>query len=498
MYRKMTEKMIRFIQKNPTAFHVADTIRTVLKEHGYEELLESRPWNLQKGHGYFVCRNGSSILAFQIGNDLDDYSFNIAAAHTDSPMFKLKEKAELEVCSHYTRLDTEGYGGMICSTWMDRPLSIAGRLLIRTAGGSVSSVLVNLDRDLVLIPSEAIHMDRSVNDGRAFNKQVDMLPLFCGSAEKGSLMKLIAQDAGVEESQILGSDLYVYSRQAPAIWGRDEEFVSSGRLDDQQCVFSILEGFLSGENDAAAAGKRTDNAATDSAGTTDMRTGGTAAGSAETDGTAAAAETHTDPAAALQKHPRIINNRSVNVMACFDNEEVGSGTRQGAKSTFLADTLRRISLSLGKNEEEYLRAIASSFMISADNAHAVHPNHPEHTDDANHTFMNGGVAVKSHAGQKYTSDGISIALLRAIADKAQVPLQFFSNRSDAAGGSTLGNLAMTQASVKCVDIGVPQLAMHSSYETAGVKDTLYMVRLIGTFYRSHFSETESGGVQITM
>ncbi len=461
MYRKMTEKMIRFIQKNPTAFHVTDTIRTVLKEHGYEELLESRPWNLQKGHGYFVCRNGSSILAFQIGNDLDDYSFNIAAAHTDSPMFKLKEKAELEVCSHYTRLDTEGYGGMICSTWMDRPLSIAGRLLIRTAGDAVSSVLVNLDRDLVLIPSEAIHMDRSVNDGRAFNKQVDMLPLFCGSAEKGSLMKLIAQEAGVEESQILGSDLYVYSRQAPAIWGRDGEFVSSGRLDDQQCVFSILEGFLSGEGDAAAAGMGTDGTAP-------------------------------------QKQPRIINNRSVNVMACFDNEEVGSGTRQGAKSTFLADTLRRISLSLGKNEEEYLRAIASSFMISADNAHAVHPNHPEHTDDANHTFMNEGVAVKSHAGQKYTSDGVSIALLRTIADKAQVPLQFFSNRSDAAGGSTLGNLAMTQASVKCVDIGVPQLAMHSSYETAGVKDTLYMVRLIGTFYRSHFSETESGGVQITM
>lgn len=472
MYREMAEKMIRFIQKNPTAFHVVDTIRHTLREHGYEELSESRPWELQEGRGYFVCRSGSSILAFQVGDCLENYSFNIAAAHTDSPIFKLKEKAELEVCSHYTKLNTEGYGGMICSTWMDRPLSIAGRVLVRREDGTIAPVLVNLERDLVLIPSEAIHMDRSVNEGRAFNKQIDMLPLFSGAAEKGSLQKLIAEEPGVKGAQILGSDLYVYNRQAPAIWGREEEFVSSARLDDQECVFAILEGFLAANSRPAA-----DSAA----------------------GTAAcrrACVTNPGTADPLAIHPHTPGSSSINVMACFDSEEVGSCTRQGAQSTFLSDVLHRICFSLGGNEEDYLRAIASSFMLSADNAHAVHPNHPERTDDENHTFMNEGVAVKSHAGQKYTSDGLSIALLRTLAGRAGTPLQFFSNRSDAAGGSTLGNLAMIQTSVRCADIGLPQLAMHSAYETAGVKDVLYMVRLMKTFYQSHFSEAEDGAVRI--
>lgn len=438
MYREMTEKMVSFIQKNPTAFHTAASIRAALLEQGFTELSESSPWTLKRGQGYFVCRSGSSIIAFRIGTELDDCSFSIAATHSDSPSFKLKERAELEVCGHYTKLNTEGYGGMICSTWMDRPLSIAGRILLRCPDGTISPQLVSLDRDLVLIPSEAIHMNRSVNDGHTFNKQVDMLPLFCGKSEKGALMRLIAEEAGAEASQILGSDLYLYSRQAPSIWGAEEEFVSSGRLDDQQCVFAVLEGFLSGKND-----------------------------------------------------------RSIGVMACFDNEEVGSGTKQGAASTFLPDVLRRINLALGRSEEEYLRALASSFMISADNAHAVHPNFPEHTDPENHTFMNEGVVVKSHAGQKYASDAASIALLRVLADEAQIPLQYFSNRSDAAGGSTLGNILMSQVSVKCVDIGLPQLSMHSCYETAGVKDTWYMVQLLKAFYGSHFSESGSGAMRIT-
>lgn len=436
MFRKITEEMLSFIQKNPTAFHTTASLKAILQENGFTGLLESEKWNLEPGRGYFVCRNDSSIIAFRLGTDLDRYSFNIAASHTDSPVFKLKEITEMDVSGKYTKLNTEGYGGMICSTWMDRPLSIAGRALVRQADGSIASVLVDFDRDLVLIPNVAIHMDRQVNENCSFNKQTDMLPLFAGQ-EKGDLSALLAQELGVEKSQILGSDLYLYNRDRPAVWGCHEEFVSSGRLDDQQCAFSSLKGFL----DAA-------------------------------------------------------NPMSVNVLACFDNEEVGSGTKQGAASTFLDDTLRRINLALGKDQEDYLRALASSFMLSADNAHAVHPNHPEHTDKNNCTYMNEGVVVKSHAGQKYTSDGMSIAVVKELAARADVPLQYFANRSDKVGGSTLGNIAMSHVSVKCVDIGLPQLAMHSCYETAGIKDTWYMVQLMREFYGSHFEEAANGALRI--
>lgn len=435
--RKLSEEMLAFVGKNPTAFHTVESVRKILNEHGYEELLESREWNLRPGGNYYVCRNGSSILAFQIGTELDNYNFQIIASHTDSPAFKVKEKAELRTGGKYTRLNTEGYGGMICSTWMDRPLSIAGRVLVRGEDGSIQTRLLDFERDLVLIPSVAIHMNREVNEKASFNKQVDMMPLFAGGTEEGALQRLIAGELGVEEDRILGSDLYLYSREHASVWGCQGEFVSSGRLDDQQCVFASLKALLEGKN-----------------------------------------------------------SRSINVMACFDNEEVGSGTKQGADSTFLYDVLKRISLGLGKDESDYLRALASSFMLSADNAHAVHPNHPEHTDAENCVYMNEGVVVKSHAGQKYTSDGMSIALVRELAKKAGVPLQYFANRSDKAGGSTLGNIAMAHVSMNSVDIGIPQLAMHSAYETAGVKDTWYMVQLMKQLYLSHLEETDSGVMKI--
>jgi aspartyl aminopeptidase len=437
MYRTISEEMLEFIQKNPTAFHVVSTICDTLKANGYEELSESRAWELVPGHSYYVCRNGSSIIAFQMGSELADYSFHVVASHTDSPAFKLKEKAELKACGKYTKLNTEGYGGMICSTWMDRPLSIAGRVLVRGADGTIASKLLDFHRDLVLIPSVAIHMNRNANDGFAYNKQIDLLPLFSADTKEGALSALIAEELGVEKDAILGSDLYLYNREKPSIWGLDNEFVSSGRLDDQQCVFASLKALL------------------------------------------------------LGGHPKTIN-----VMACFDNEEVGSGTKQGADSTFLADTLKRINLALGKDENDYLRAIASSFLLSADNAHAVHPNHPEHTDDGNCTYMNEGVVVKSHAGQKYTSDGMSIAVVRELAARANVPLQYFANRSDKVGGSTLGNIAMAHVSMNAVDIGLPQLAMHSSYETAGIRDTYYMVELMREFYSSHLSERAPGMIRI--
>ncbi|WP_154888809.1 M18 family aminopeptidase [Longibaculum muris] len=438
MYKEISKELVSFIQKSPTAFHAVEQMRSLLKDNGYEELLEGKKWHIEPGHRYFVTRNNSSIIALNLGTQLDNYSFNVAASHSDSPTFKLKENAELEVRGKYTQLNTEGYGGMLCATWFDRPLSIAGRVLVKE-GDSYITRLLKIDRDLVLIPNVAIHMNRAVNDGFAYNKQVDLLPLFGGTETKaGDLKALIAKELNVNEEDICGEDLYLYNRMSPSIWGAHEEFISSPQLDDLQCAFTSLQGFLKGSND-----------------------------------------------------------QSINVFACFDNEEVGSGTKQGAASTFLYDVLHRINNALGKDDEDYYRALAASFMLSADNAHAVHPNHPEKTDVNNCVYMNEGVVVKSHAGQKYTSDGVSIAVFKGICEKAGVPVQFFANRSDVVGGSTLGNIAMAQVSMNSVDIGLPQLAMHSSYETAGIKDTYYMIQVMEEFFNSHIEETSAHELKVT-
>lgn len=431
MYKKISQEMTAFLKDCPTAFHAVRNIGEELEEHGFERLRESGKWDLKPGGKYYVTRNDSSIIAFNIGTKLEDYSFHIAASHSDFPTFKIKENAEIEVKSKYMQLNTEGYGGMICSTWFDRPLSVAGRVIVKE-GEFFASKLVNIDRDLLMIPSMAIHMNRAVNDGCAYNKQVDMLPLFGGGdSEKGDFRRLIAEAAGVPEESVYGSDLYLYNREEPSVWGAKEEFISAQHLDDLQCAYATLKGFLDGHQE-----------------------------------------------------------KNVNVYACFDNEEVGSGTKQGAGSTFLYDVLKRIHMGLGKSEEDYYRAVSGSFMISADNAHAVHPNHPEKTDVGNCVYMNEGIVVKSHAGQKYTSDAVSIALFREICKRADVPVQFFANRSDEAGGSTLGNISSAKVSLNTVDIGMPQLAMHSAYETAGIKDTLYMIKAAAQFFTTHFCEKD--------
>ena len=438
MDKKISQELMAFIKQSPTAFHAVDNMKKMLKENDYEELLEGQAWKIKPGKRYFVSRNNSSIIAFNLGSKLDKYSFNVAASHSDSPTFKIKENAEIEIKGKYTQLNTEGYGGMLCATWFDRPLSIAGRVLIQE-GNSYITKLVNIDRDLVMIPNVAIHMNRAVNDGFAYNKQIDMLPLFGGSDSKaGDLKHLIAEQLNVADENIYGMDLYLYNRMEPSIWGVNEEFISCSQLDDLQCAYASLQGFLKGSND-----------------------------------------------------------QSINVFACFDNEEVGSGTKQGAGSTFLYDILKRVNNALGKNDEEFYQALASSFMLSADNAHAVHPNHPEKTDVNNCVYLNEGVVVKSHAGQKYTSDALSIAVFKGLCKKANVPVQFFANRSDALGGSTLGNIAMAQVSMNCVDIGLPQLAMHSSYETTGIKDTYYMIKVMEEFFNSHIEETSAHELKFT-
>ena len=437
MFKRVSEELLSFIQKSPSCFHAVSTISSMLRDAGYTELKECDAWKLEKGGKYFTTRNGSSVIAFAIGKDLDDYHFQITSSHSDSPTFKVKEHAELKGKGGYMQLNTEGYGGMLCATWMDRPLSIAGRVLVRE-GDALVGKLLSFDRDLVLIPNVAIHMNREVNNGLKYNNQVDLLPLFsAGECEEGDFRRLIAQELGCEDQDIFGMDLYLVNRMAPSVWGAKEEFISSPKLDDLQCAFTSLKAMLAGNNDHA-----------------------------------------------------------INVYACFDNEEVGSGTKQGALSTFLNDVLNRINDNLGHTREDYYRAVAKSFMVSCDNAHAVHPNHPEKTDAENCTYMNKGIVIKFSANQKYTTDAVSSAVFSRICEKAGVPVQHFANRSDMAGGSTLGNLSSQQVSLHTVDIGLAQLAMHSSYETAGIKDTAYMIQALSAFYECNLRISGSERIEV--
>ena len=413
--------LLRFIENSPSTFHVVDNLATCLVNAGFTRLYEQDTWALESGKNYFVCRNNSSIIAFKLPQS-PFVGFNIVASHSDSPTFKIKENAQIVVNEEYVSLNTERYGGMIMSTWLDRPLSVAGRVMVKT-GKEYKQKLVNIDKDLLIIPSLAIHMDRTVNDGKKFNPQVDMLPLFGDISAKGQFMSLIAKEAGVEEADIISHDLFLYNRQKGCVLGANGEYVASGRLDDLQCAYASAQGFINSQV-----------------------------------------------------------NESVGVLAVFDNEEVGSSTKQGAASTLLFDVLQRINSGFGRNNEDYLRALASSFMISADNAHAVHPNQPSVADPTNKPYINKGIVIKYNANQKYTSDGVSAAIFKGILQDINVKYQSFTNRSDMLGGSTLGNISNTNVSLNTVDIGLPQLAMHSAYETAGVQDTLDFIKVCEKFY----------------
>lgn len=425
------EELFQFIENSPSCFHAIETIREKLNDEGFIELVEGRSWQIEKGKKYYVTRNLSSIIAFKIPeNDLKN--FHIVASHSDSPTFKIKENAEIEVNNKYVKLNTEKYGGMICSTWFDRPLSIAGRILVKE-GNLVKTHLVNIDKDLVIIPNLAIHMNRAVNDGYKYNAQIDMLPLYGDNTSKGSLMKTVAQSVGVEEDSILGTDLFLYNRMRGTKIGANSEYISSPRLDDLECAYASLSAFLS--------------------------------------------ET---------------NSNSASVYCVFDNEEVGSGTKQGADSTLLYDVLRRINMCLGNSEEDYYKLIASSFMISADNAHALHPNYSDKSDPTNKVYINDGIVIKYNANQKYTTDAVSASIFKSICDSVNVPYQTFTNRSDILGGSTLGNISNAHVSLNTIDIGLAQLAMHSTYETAGAKDVTYLIEALKAFYNTSIEQVEDG------
>ena len=412
MTHTSVQPLLDFIAASPSCYHVVSNLAARLTAEGYTPLSERDRWTLTPGGRYFVTRNSSSILAFRVPRKLTG-GFMMAAAYSDSPAFKSKENAELRD-NGYIRLNTEKYGGMLMATWFDRPLSVAGRLFVRE-NGAIAEKLVNVDRDLLVIPSVAIHMNRNANDGMKYQANIDTVPLFSAEDPDAAILPLAAEAAGVRPEDVLGQDLFLYCRGCGTVLGAHGEYILSPKLDDLACVWGCTEGFLSAGDSG-----------------------------------------------------------SLPVLCIFDNEEVGSATKQGAASTFLRDTLRRISLALGQDEEAFQTTLARSFLVSADNAHAIHPDHPEYADRGNCPRMNGGVVIKFNANQRYATDGRSCAVFRAACAEAGVPVQLMANRSDLPGGSTLGSIAGTLVPVSTVDIGLAQLAMHSSWETMGAQDCAYL------------------------
>lgn len=432
---KMTEGLFRFIDNSPTAFHAVSNAAEMLEKAGYARITGEEAAGVKPGGRYYTVRNDSALIAFRIPEG-EIKGIRIVASHSDSPCFKVKETPEMDVEGRYVKLNAEGYGVMIMSTWLDRPLSIAGRVVVKEDGKLVTRLL-NIDRDLCVIPNVAIHFNREINKGFAYIPQVDLLPLYGGGdgeekEKKNSLKKLCADTLGIEEEQILASDLYLYCREKGRRMGVEGEFIGSPRLDDLQCAYGTLMGFLAsekGKEDRAAAGEY---------------------GA---------------------------------VYALFDNEEIGSGTKQGADSTFLSDIIDCICDACGRNGMQKRDILSESFLLSADNAHGVHPNHPEKSDPTNRPYLNGGIVLKFQGSQKYTTDAYSAAVIRDICREQDIPCQNFANRADVPGGSTLGNISSAHVSIPAADIGLAQLAMHSAFETAGEKDTEYLVRLCQGFFR---------------
>ena len=376
---------------------------------GFIKLDESKKWNIEPEKNYYIIRNTSSIIAIKIPSNIKDVGFNIVASHSDSPCYKLKPNATInDVRNNYTKLNTEGYGGMIATTWLDRPLGIAGRVFVEK-NDEIKEELITLEETLV-IPNVAIHLSKD----QTLNPQIDMLPLLgeANNSFESVLSKYV-------DGKVLSNDLFLYNKEKAMLSGLNNEYLMSGRLDDLECAYTSVEALIKS------------------------------------------------------------NPSNIAVCAVFNNEEVGSTSANGADSQFLVDTLNRIADALSF---DIYQALASSFIISADNAHAVHPNHPEKSDSTNMVYMNKGVVVKHQASLRYTTDALSEAIFKKICNLIDVPYQDYTNRSDMRGGSTLGAISQSHLSIPSVDIGLAQLAMHSIYETCGVKDIEYMVKVLNKFY----------------
>ena len=412
-----------FLDASHSMFHAQNYLVETLKAEGYTRLPENEAWNLVPGGKYYISRGGAAIIAFRIPSQ-QPKGFMMSASHCDHPGFKVKENFDL--VGTYTRMAVERYGGTLMFTWLDRPLSIAGRVTVETATG-IESKLIDIDKDLLLIPNVAIHMNRGVNDGYKWNPAVDMLPLVGGKESAGKLQQLLEQEAG---GKILGHDLFLYPRQKSTVWGVADEFISSTVLDDLECAWGCTRGFLMAEETA-----------------------------------------------------------SVPVLCVFDSEEVGSGSVQGAASMLLPDVLRRICEVTGWNLDQML---AQSFMVSADNAHAIHPNHPEYADPTNAPVLGQGIVLKHNANLMYCTDGVSASVFRKVCSKAGAKVQTYYNRADIPGGSTLGRISLGKVSILTADLGLPQLAMHSCYETAAVADVTALEDAMASFYGTYLEVTDNG------
>lgn len=423
------DELMSFLDSAPVNFLAVETMRRKLEAADFIRLEQSEPWHIEDGGKYYVVKNGSAIFAFIAGTGAPSDGFKIISAHSDSPGFRIKPNAEIAAPGDVIKLNTEVYGGPILYTWFDRPLSIAGRVILRSHDPlHPEHQLINFERPLLTIPHLAIHFNRAVNEGNPLSKQKDMLPVIAminDTVEKNDyLLNLVADQLGVDKSEILDFDLSLYDTTKACLVGANDEFLTSGRLDDLSMAYSAMTALLESEE------------------------GGT----------------------------------MTRVMAIFDNEETGSGTKQGAASPELDYILRRITAALGGDEEDYMRAIANSFMVSADNAHGIHPNYPEKQDPTNHPRLGGGPVIKINANCKYMTDADSAAVFRVVCEQAGVPYQYFVNHSDVAGGSTLGNILTSQIPLRGVDMGAALWAMHSVRETASAIDHEYIIAAFTEFY----------------
>ena len=410
----MLHSLLHYIKKSPDCFHAVDTLAAMLDQAGYVRLQEGS-WDLESGGAYYTVRNGSSLIAFRVPVQ-QPRGFLLTGSHSDSPCFRLRDHADLG--GAYARLSVERYGGMINACWLDRPLSVAGRVLVRQEN-RIAVRLVDFETPMALIPNVAIHLNRDVNNAAKYEAHRDLLPLYGGKG--ASFRQALAEKLGCGPDEILTTDLFVYNPQDGVVWGPEGEFVSAPRLDDLACVFACAQGFLM------------------------------------------AAERDFIP-----------------VLGVFDNEEIGSNTKQGAESMFLPDTLQAICEALGLTQGAYRRMLTQSMMLSCDNGHGLHPNHPELADAQEAPVLNGGVVIKH--SPRYATDGLSAAVFAELCARAHVPVQHYSNRPDQAVGSTLGNIANTKTGVSTVDIGMAQLAMHSSFETAGSRDVDAFIRAVAAFH----------------
>jgi len=427
--KSFAREVIEFIDESPSTYHVVKNCSDILDENGFERIMPREKWEIKKGGKYFLKKSSSTIIAFTVGEDFDvKNGFKIFGAHTDSPCFRIKPSPEI-VTENVVGLNTEVYGGPILSTWFDRPLSIAGRVIVKGENSFFPrTVKIKIDEPLLTIPNLAIHQNREVNNGVKIDKQNDVLPVISlinkNFEREGYLERVILEKTGIKKEDIIDFDLYLYATEKGCLLGANEEFMSSPKIDNLASVYTGLIGLLEAEE----------------------------------------------------------NQDRINIFVAFDNEEIGSATKQGADSNYLLNTLERISLALGLSRGDFLQMLESSYILSADAAHAAHPAHLGKTDPTNRGKINEGISIKISAKQKYTSDGYSIAVIKQLIEGTEIQIQPFVNESNELGGSTIGPISSTHLDIDGVDLGVPLLAMHSVRELCGIFDVFYLKELAKEFF----------------